>query len=323
MSPEEEIFYEVDDEAETSDLEPEGKLEKDLEEKVVKEKEEVEKSRSAEKRDIDDDSSDEEDDAIQMVFFASKKILKQAMIDKTTKKEPQVQKKQKKEEEEIDKTIPSDKLYYWDFKVTQYRNFFLTGLRYKKTVLSRTRVKYINFYFNTRLLIYDICFLSLQSLPQLQIAIPMFMELLFLQVVFECQRKYSIFEHTVTFYKLAFQEFALIFWHLVALMNSFVDYGVNVYGLRTKAPLYYLNPGTDSAIQYTAILLIFLAIFVEILHTLIAVMRSLIKFFEDRKKKKMEEETENEMKELEIEQMNKENEEMWDEEEEDEDDFRL
>lgn len=184
---------------------------------------------------------------------------------------------------------------YWKIKKVEFKKFFLLGIKNKKT--PSVYAKNINLYFYTRLLLYDICFLTLFNTPTLQVLIPLTAEIIYLYFIFRAKFTYNLFTSSLFFFKLAFQGYAIVSWLFVTLLYTFSTAKLvqtSMGKIRIKTPLNLLNDTWSDSVQYLALFLVFLAVFMENLFLLFKIgkvifnlIKMLIKYKRNRDKKKI------------------------------------
>lgn len=163
------------------------------------------------------------------------------------------------EEGEID-----DTLAYWKTKDTEFKKFFLFGL---KDIKTKSRfVMNLNLYFYTRLLLYDICFLTLYNIPPLQVLLPLAAEIIFLYAIFRVRFKYHLFTSNFIFFKFAFQSYSVVFWLFLTFCFSF-SRDKSIYSpigfIKISIPVYPFDDDLSKYAQYYALVLVFFAILAE------------------------------------------------------------
>lgn len=180
--------------------------------------------------------------------------------------------KKKQEESAVDYRLIKDQ---------EFKRFFMNGL-VEKPVKSKI-VIFINFFLFFRLGIFDICYLTLGHLPQVQIGILMGMETIFLLMILRAQFKYKLFKTFFMFFRLTWQSVAIWFWLYMAYKYSFKKYTIQENGLRSVEVIFPYDSVTDVRMQWTALFMVFIALFFELLHAFHQVMISVKEWYELKK----------------------------------------
>ena len=170
---------------------------------------------------------------------------------------------------------------YRKVKDQEFKRFFTNGL-VEKPVDSKI-VIYINFFLFFRLGIFDICYLTLGHLPQIQIGTLMTMETIFFLMILRGQFKYKLFKTFFIFFRLAWQSLAIWFWLFMAFQYSHKKYTTQENGLRSIEVIYPYESITDVRMQWSALFLVFIALFFEIVHAVHQVMISIKEWYELKK----------------------------------------
>lgn len=221
------------------------------------------------------------------------------------KKKMDSEKKEKNNKKNTEEDI-DDSMAYWKVKETEFKKFFMLGMKQKKN-----HSKYVinlNLYFYTRLLLFDICFLTLYNLPWLQILLPLTTEIIFLAFIFKARYTYDLFETRFFFYKLAFQSYAIVLWLFLALCFSFstsMIISTSIGYLRVSVPYYPFDTWLSKYSQYYALILVFLALLMENIFLVYKIISSVKESFaqclkKKRVKKKREERLLKKVKEVEL-----------------------
>lgn len=188
---------------------------------------------------------------------------------------------QKKTESSKDKDI----FDYRKIKDQEFASFFLNGLDAKP--LSSRSVIFINFFLVMRLMCYDICYIALGFLPQVQILTMLSMETALMMMILRAQFKYSLFKTRFTFLRLFSQSFAIWFWFLVSWSYSFNDVYYLSNGLRVKESVQPFASLDGFRIQWVAIFLIFLALLLEVINIIAALIIAVREWWSIRKQAKI------------------------------------
>lgn len=160
-----------------------------------------------------------------------------------------------------------DALAYWKTKDREFKNFFLFGLKDRKT--ESQFVMNLNLYFYTRLLLYDICFLTLYNIPSLQVLLPLATEIFFLYAVFRVRFKHNLFTSNFIFLKLAFQSYAIVFWLFLSFCFTLTTQRVintSIGPVAVRIPVSLFGKEVNRIVQYYALLLVFFAVLAEVLY---------------------------------------------------------
>jgi len=179
----------------------------------------------------------------------------------------------------------ADVFDYEKIKEKEFTSFFLNGLDAKP--LSSRFVIFINFYLVMRVMCYDLCYISLGFLPQTQILTMLALETVLMMMICRAQIRYSLFKTKFTFLRLLSQSFAIWFWLLVSWSYSFEEVLFLPNGLRIKEAVQPFSSGFDFTIQWLAIFFIFLALLLEIINIIAALIIAIREWWTLRKQAKL------------------------------------
>jgi hypothetical protein len=113
------------------------------------------------------------------------------------------------------------------------------------------------------------------------------LETVLMMMIFRAQIKYSLFKTKFTFLRLLSQSFAIWFWFLVSWSYSFEEVLFLPNGLRIKEVVQPFSSSFDFKIQWLAIFLIFLALLLEIINIIAALIIAIREWWALRKQAKL------------------------------------
>lgn len=172
-------------------------------------------------------------------------------------------------------------------KEKEFSGFFLKNLQPKP--ISSKSVIFINFYLVMRLMCYDLCYIALGFLPQVQIIFMISIESVLIAIILRAHLKYRLFDNWFTFLRLFSQSFAIWFWFLVSFAYSFSNVFYMTNGLKAVEAVKPFGRNFDLNIQWMAIFLIFLGLFLEMIHLVFSIVKLIREWWELRRQQKVAE----------------------------------